>query len=141
MHSERAIAASRWRGQARSGLVGAVLFVALCANSGAVARADEARPAAALFSTAGAEAEDAGLDSVIQANLEQLGQVRVTVKPGLDLPAVQLALDCIQQTAVCLKSVAANSGVQVLIASSLERKAGKLDLTLLMYDARTKGGP
>jgi hypothetical protein len=78
---------------------------------------------------------------VIQANLEQLGQVRVTVKPGLDLPAVQLALDCVQQNAACLRSVAASSGVQVLVAPTLERKAGRLELTLVVFDARAKGGP
>jgi hypothetical protein len=98
------------------------------------------RPTAALFATAGAIETDAALDSALQAALDTLGVVRVTVKPGLDLEAVQLAIDCVGQSAACLYAVAAQSGVEVLIAPSLTRSADGLALSVLRFDARADTG-
>jgi hypothetical protein len=98
------------------------------------------RPSAALFASAGALAGDGALDSALQAALDALGVVRVTVRPGLDLEAVQLAIDCVAQSAACLHAVAAQSGVQVLIAPTIVRTDSALVLTLLRFDVRMDNG-
>jgi hypothetical protein len=104
----------------------------------AVPDAVSGRPTAALFATAGALDADAALDSALQAALDKLGVVRVTVRPGLDLEAVQLAIDCVGESAACLHSVAAQSGVDMLIAPRLDRRGGVLAFTLLRFDARAE---
>ena len=137
----------RCDGRPRLGL--AALWLASCtvwlawAGADTVAQAQHVEPApsAALFATSGAEHGDAGLDSVVKAELERLETVRLSVQPGLDLEAVQLALDCVAQSAACLRSVAASSGVDVLIAPALVRKEARLELTLLYFDSRGGSPP
>jgi hypothetical protein len=92
-----------------------------------------------LFATAGALPGDEALDAALRAELDKLGVVRVSVRPGLDLEAVQLAIDCVAQTVACLHAVAAESGVQVLIAPAIVRSDAELVLTLLRFDARATG--
>jgi hypothetical protein len=109
------------------------------AQQAATAQPASGRPSAALFATAGAVPGDEALDAALQAGLDKLGVVRVTVRPGLDLEAVQLAIDCVAQTVACLHAVAAESGVQILIAPALVRSDAELVLTLLRFDARESG--
>jgi hypothetical protein len=122
-----------------------VLLVLAAAQS---ARAQEAaaatpveQPKAALLSTAGASGSqgDAALESVIQAALEKLEVVNVTARPGMDLGAVQLAIDCVGETPACLRAVASQTGVQILIAPAIERTDKELVLTLLYFDALGDG--
>jgi hypothetical protein len=96
-------------------------------------------PSAALLSTAGATAAGTPLDSVIQAALEELGVVRVVSRPGMDLGAVQLALDCVGETAACLKSVTEQNAAEVLIAPTLQSTPSELVLSLLRFDSRGDG--
>jgi hypothetical protein len=60
----------------------------------------------------------------------------VVARPGMDLNAVQLALDCVSETAQCLRTVTTQNSADVLIAPALSRTAGELVLTLLRFDAR-----
>jgi hypothetical protein len=50
---------------------------------------------------------------------------------------VQLALDCIAETAPCLQAVVSQSDAQVLIAPTLQRTSSELVLGLLRFDARS----
>lgn len=93
-------------------------------------------PSAVLLATAGAQGSAGALDSVIQATLEQLGIVRIVAKPGLDLSAVQLVLDCVAETAQCLRAVTDQQGAEVLIAPSIARTSGELVLSFLRFDSR-----
>jgi hypothetical protein len=93
-------------------------------------------PSAVLLATSGAQGAGSALDSVIQATLEQLGIVRIVARPGLDLSAVQLVLDCVAETAQCLRAVTDQHGAEVLIAPSLARTSGELVLSFLRFDAR-----
>jgi hypothetical protein len=102
---------------------------------------DHSLPTAAVLSTAGAAGSgaDAGLDSAVLAALDKLGVVRVTAQPGMDLGAVQLAVDCVEETTPCLRAVATQTGVQILVAPALERGNDEVVLTLLYFDARGAG--
>jgi hypothetical protein len=101
--------------------------------------AESTLPTAAVLTTTGAAKGDAGLDSLIHASLEKLGVVNITAKPGMDLGAIQIAIDCVGETPVCLRGVATQSGVQILVAPAIERSAEELVLTLLYFDARGDG--
>ena len=80
------------------------------------------------------------LDPVV---LDELGQhealVQVTARPPLDMPATQLALDCVGETAACLREATTQAGVDVLIAPSIERAGGETVVTLLYFDGRGAG--
>jgi hypothetical protein len=81
----------------------------------------------------------AELDARIRSALTELGRVRLSSSTAPDLAAVQLALDCVEETEKCLRAVAAKIGTDWLVAPSLERGNGELTLTLLSFDARGEG--
>ena len=90
-----------------------------------------------LLATSGGHASARALDSVISAALDDLKVVNVVARPGLDLGAVQLALDCVAETPQCLRIVTTQHEADVLVAPTLARIANELVLTLLRFDART----
>src|SRR5262245_12305266 len=69
-------------------------------------------PKAAVLTAGGDKAAVGNLDSVLPAALEELGVVNITARPGLDLNAIQIAIDCVDETVPCLRNVAAQSDVQ-----------------------------
>jgi hypothetical protein len=105
------------------------------ASTGGGSHSKKQLPNAVLFSTAGSRASIGPLDSVIQAQLEKLGVVNVAARPGMDLNAVQLAIDCVSETPQCLRAVANQTQAQVLIAPSLQNTQSELVLSLLRFDA------
>ena len=90
-----------------------------------------------LLATSGGHASARALDSVISAGLDDLNVVNVVARPGLDLGAVQLALDCVAETPQCLRIVTTQHEADVLVAPTLARISNELVLTLLRFDART----
>lgn len=90
-----------------------------------------------LLATSGGHNSARALDSVISAALDDLKVVNIVARPGLDLSAVQLALDCVAETPQCLRIVTTQHEADVLVAPSLSRIANELVLTLLRFDART----
>jgi len=108
----------------------------------AAARAQEAT-SVAVFRTATAESNlrelAEALDPVVLAELDKVSKIRITARPALDLPATQLALDCVGETATCLRSVAEQAGAEVLIAPSVGRADAETMVTLLYFDARKQG--
>jgi hypothetical protein len=112
-------------------LVGAVSPVAAQPTAAAAPPAP-----AVLLATAGGHASARALDSVISAALDDLKVVNVVARPGLDLGAVQLALDCVAETPQCLRIVTSQHEAEVLVAPTLARISNELVLTLLRFDAR-----
>jgi hypothetical protein len=92
----------------------------------------EGPPTAVLLATSGANGS--ALDSIIQAELEEMHVVNVTARPGMDLSAVLLALDCVSETAQCLRAVTAQNGSDVLISPSIAQTAGETVLSILRFD-------
>jgi hypothetical protein len=103
-------------------------------SSSASASSKEKLPNAVLFSTGGSRASIGPLDSVIQAALERLGVVNIASRPGMDLNAVQLAIDCVSETQSCLRAVANQTQAQILIAPSLQSTQSELVVSLLRFD-------
>jgi hypothetical protein len=103
------------------------------ASTGSASSKDQL-PNAVLLATAGSRASIGPLDSVIQAALEKLGVVTIAARPGMDLNAVQLAIDCVSETPQCLRAVANQTQAQILIAPSLQNTQSELVLSLLRFD-------
>lgn len=99
-----------------------------------------AQPTAAVFATSGPQTRRVHeLDQRIKHTLGASDKIRVAVTPRLDLNAVQAALDCRNDSVGCLRGVASEFGVDVLIAPAIELGQGDLVLTLLYFDARGPG--
>jgi hypothetical protein len=100
-------------------------------------------PRAAVFPTANAEPGLSdlayALDPVVLAKLGDLQIVQVTTRPGLDLPAAQLTIDCVGETRECLSALAQQVGAPVLIAPSVQRAGEETVVTLLCFDAAGSG--
>ena len=99
---------------------------------------------AALFKTAveqGAPARLArALDPVLAEQLGKLTQLTVVASPALDLPSVQLALDCVGETPSCLALAAERSGAEGVLSPSLARTDAEFVLSLLLYDPGRSAG-
>lgn len=137
MHDERRLMRRMYLRYAAVGVM--CLLATLCAGR---AHADEQRvraqatPRAMLLAVGGPPGSAAPLNAVIHAELEALHVVTIVAAPGMDLAAVQLALDCVAQTPHCLKAVAAQERAQVLISPSLQRLPDGLMLSVLRFDTR-----
>jgi hypothetical protein len=79
------------------------------------------------------------LDPVLVSNLHDLAQIEVATRPALDLPATQLAVDCIGQTRDCLLAVTRQSGTDGLLSPELQLAGQETVVTLLYFDARGEG--
>jgi len=84
--------------------------------------------------TAGAGSA-ADLERETRAALASLASVEVMPAAPLDLEAVQLALDCTDESASCLSAVARKLQAQVLLVPSVKRQSGSTVLRLLRFDA------
>lgn len=104
----------------------------------AAAQAPQQLPTTVLYSTQGAPL-GSPVDSVLQAALEDLGVVEIVARPGMDLGAVQLALDCVAETIRCLRIATEQSHAELLIAPSLQRTPSEVVLSVLRFDARGGG--
>jgi len=79
------------------------------------------------------------LDPVLMSNLHDLAQIEVATRPALDLPATQLAIDCVGQTRDCLGVVTQQSSTDGLLSPELQMAGQETVVTLLYFDARGKG--
>lgn len=94
----------------------------------------------ALFRTAALDPElqelGAALDPVVLSELNTIGGIEVTARPSLDLPAMQLAIDCVGEIAECMAAVAREAGVEALVAPVLRSNGDLVLVTLLYFDTR-----
>jgi hypothetical protein len=109
------------------------------------ARAQDAGnlPRAAVFPTANSEPGlgelASALDPVVLAKLGDLQIVQVSTRPGLDLPAAEIAIDCVGETRECLSAMAQQVGAPMLIAPSVQRAGEETVVTILRFDAAAEG--
>jgi hypothetical protein len=76
----------------------------------------------------------AALDPALQAEVGKVPKVSVAAVPPLDLPSLQLALDCVGETPDCLSVATERSKVEGLVSPSLARTGGSVVLSLLLYN-------
>jgi hypothetical protein len=92
----------------------------------------------ALFKTASSASEEAplaaALDPVLQAEVGRATQINIAALPPLDLSSLQLALDCVGETASCLAVATERSKVDALLAPSLTRSGASLVVKLLFFN-------
>lgn len=93
----------------------------------------------ALFRTAALDLNlqelSAALDPVVLSELRTVGSIEITARPSLDLPAMQLAIDCEGEVAECMAAVVREAGVEGLVAPILRRDGDQVLVTLLYYSA------
>lgn len=79
----------------------------------------------------------AAVDSVLHGELGEVPALDVAALPALDLPGLQLAIDCVGETPECLRSASTQAGADGLIAPSLTKSGDVVVLQLLLFDPRT----
>jgi len=94
----------------------------------------------ALFRTAALDPKlqelGAALDPVVLSELNTIGSIEVAARPSLDLPAMQLAIDCVGEIAECMAAVTREAGVEALVAPVLRSNGDLVLVTLLYFDTR-----
>lgn len=74
------------------------------------------------------------LDPVLLTQVTAIGGVEVAAQPSLDLPAMQLAIDCVGEVVECMRAVTTQAEVEGLIAPVLQTSGAETVLTLLYFD-------
>lgn len=92
----------------------------------------------ALFKTAADDGSladlAAALDPVVSSELSEVGSVQISARPALDLPSMQLAIDCVGETPTCLGASATQADADALVAPSVQRDGDAVVFTLLHFD-------
>jgi hypothetical protein len=100
-------------------------------------RADEPLRVA-LFKTAADDGSLAdlanALDPVVSSALSEVARVEVVARPALDLPSMQLAIDCVGETADCLRAAARQAEAESLLAPSVQRDGDAVTVSFLHFD-------
>jgi hypothetical protein len=84
---------------------------------------------------------DAAVEREVRAALAQIDRVDLMAPPPLDFEAVQLAIDCTDESARCLRQVAERMDARVLVVPVVERANGTVVLRVLYYDAEGAEAP
>jgi hypothetical protein len=96
----------------------------------------------ALFKTAADEdslAELANaLDPVVSSELSEVGSVTISARPALDLPSMQLAIDCVGETPACLSASAQQADADSLLAPSVTRDGDAIVIKILHFDPKLR---
>src|SRR5262245_21694669 len=103
---------SRAFGSVRLSLFGAAL---LLLGGAPRARANDLPQVAALPPHTQQPTRDAALSRELERALLQLGTFEVMPRPAFDLEAVQLAIDCVEESPECLRQVAERTHAQIVI--------------------------
>jgi hypothetical protein len=106
----------------------------------AVTRARASVPTSTIViaSRAGGDAKQAAFERQVRSALSRYETVELLPPPPLDLEAVQLAIDCEDESVSCLTEVAERLKAQALVVVAFEGKGDAGSLRLLYFDR--KGG-
>jgi hypothetical protein len=96
----------------------------------------------ALFKTAADDGSltdlAAALDPVVGSELGEVWTVQIASRPALDLPSMQLAIDCVGETADCLNAAARQADADSLLAPSITRDGEAIVVTFLHFDPHAR---
>lgn len=116
-----------------------------CSSFGATARADGlalgSTPSVLVIATEAkpGSAEADVIDAVRDA-LAELREVKLLPPAPLDLDAVQLAIDCTDESARCLGEIATRMEAQIVVIPSLRKRADALELQIKCFKQGAPGG-
>jgi hypothetical protein len=105
------------------------------------ASAEDAARTLVIAARAQASGPDAEMVRAVREALSELPQVSLMAPPPLDLEAVQLAIDCTDETASCLRDVAKRMEARVLIVPAIARSDAEVALRILHFDSDKGGEP
>jgi hypothetical protein len=83
----------------------------------------------------------AALDPVLAEQLGKATQLTIVATPALDLPSLQLAVDCVGETPSCLALAAERSQADGVISPSLSRTETEIIFSLLLFDPQRRANP
>jgi hypothetical protein len=114
------------------------VLVVTCSLIGATARADSlTRSDTPKVLIIGAPAKpgsaEAEVTEAVRAALAELSEVELLPPSPLDLEAVQLAIDCTDESSQCLGEIATRMNAEILIIPSLKVRAESLELRLRCF--------
>jgi hypothetical protein len=84
---------------------------------------------------------DAGVVRDVRAAIERLELATLLPEPPLDLEAMQMTIDCVGESADCLRQVAERSKARFVIAPSVEHAKSGSTLRILYFDANAHAEP
>jgi hypothetical protein len=117
----------------------ACLWIASSARADMLARGGKPRVLviAAKAKPGSAEAE---LIDAVRAALADLPEVRLLPPSPLDLEAVQLSIDCTDESAQCFGEIATRMEAEIVVVPSLKRRADTLELRVECYERGASSG-
>ena len=118
---------------------GCALVLASYAHAGR-ASADDAPQALVICAQCVTDA-DAAIEDALRGTLRDTRRFEVMPAAALDLEAVQLAIDCPEQSARCLREAARRLKAELLWVPALSRRDGHARLKVLYFDARSGAEP
>jgi hypothetical protein len=114
-----------------------VLLVSSAQLLGSGSAFAQPRAQLALFKTAAEDADlgelASAIDPVVLSALGEESAVQISARPALDLASMQLAIDCVGETADCLRAAAQQAEADGLLAPSVRREGDAISVTLLHY--------
>lgn len=110
-------------------------------HGASVARAEDAKRTLVIAAQARSDALDAAVVRELRAALSEHAQVALMAPAPLDLEAVQLAIDCPDESARCLREVAERMEARVLIVPAVARDKAGRTLRLLYFDSKDAAEP
>jgi hypothetical protein len=122
------------RSRARFALASAVLAAAVAAPASAAA--GDGGKVLVIAGRTLQEGPDAAVVREVRSALGDIDSVELMAPPPLDLEAVQLAIDCADESAQCLREVAQRMEARMLIVPSVARAGGSVTLRILQFDTK-----
>jgi hypothetical protein len=118
-----------------------VLTLLVLATIGAPAQAESLRSTVVLRARADQKGDDAKAYAEVVSALRALHVADVLAEAPLDLEAVQLAIDCMEDSARCMREVAKRTHARVVIVPALTHHADSLDLGISFFDSEGDEAP
>lgn len=117
------------------GVVGSIALVCLWISATARADWNGRRPSVLVIAAeAKAGSPEAQIMEAVRDALAELAEVQLLPPSPLDLEAVQLALDCSDESAQCLAEIAKRMEAQVVVIPSLKKRRDALELHLTSFE-------
>lgn len=120
-------------------------MVAAWVSSRGAAHADSAKQAPPSVLVIATQAEEGSAEAKVLASVREavgaLDAVELLPPAPLDLEAVQLAIDCSDESAECFGEIATRMQAQIVIVPALKRRSDSLELHIKLFDKRTGAQP